>query len=219
MIVTAIVALLAQQPLWADDLQITNAPAWATRIRINTTVRRVERFLEWDLRRISLIWYSDTKSFETAHRMGPNIRAVTQKQYNRILVGPLTTPQNFDQVLAHELTHMILFQKFKDAIPSWLEEGLANHIGKIDPPDYRWLNTQAKLPRVQEMKHPFLSGNPKLMYQISGALIGLISSKCDLQDVLQLAVGKKLETYLHTTCALGDLDQELKTFVSRKSRV
>jgi hypothetical protein len=47
----------------------------------------------------------------------------------------------------------------------------------------------------------------------STALAEMIAAHCDLEDLLQLATGKKLESYLATTCGIGDLNAEFQKWI------
>ena len=95
--------------------------------------------LEWDIRKIQVYFHSDEASFERSNNLGPAIIAVSLKADNAVHLGPKVTTQNFDQVFGHELVHIISYQKYKDAIPKWLEEGLANYLSKNGNVDYKWL--------------------------------------------------------------------------------
>ena len=101
---------------------------------MNKVVDKIQTMLEWDIRKHRAV-ASDEKDFEKAHGLpvagdGSTILAVTIKPANTIHIGPNVRESNFDGVLGHELGHVIMYQKYKTAIPSWIEEGLANYAAK-----------------------------------------------------------------------------------------
>jgi len=216
-----------------NSAYFANVPAWLTRYKAERVTDKVQRYLEWDVRKVRVTWHTDAASFEKLHGFGDTVLAFARKQDNSVHIGPRVTEQNFETVYGHELVHIILFQKFKDAIPRWLEEGLANYVSSVtaskrERVDYKWLATQP--PRdVTQLTHPFVgfgessrnsvsATQPRYHYTASTALIELIASRCDLRDILQLAVGKKLENYLSTYCRITDINSEFLNFVKKKSQ-
>lgn len=204
----------------------SNSPSWLTASRVNRVVDQIQRYLEWDIRKVQVIWYYDQASFEKLHGYDSSVLAVSRKTDNSIHVGPRITTTNFDAVFGHELVHIILFQKYREAIPKWLEEGLANFIAKQGRVDYLWLSSQP-IREIHSLIHPFQSPSKdttptsvsvRYHYQASTALIEMIASKCSLNDLLQLSVGEKLEGYLTTFCGIEDLNDEFKKWLKKKSR-
>ncbi|MEW6057068.1 MAG: hypothetical protein AB1540_10680 [Bdellovibrionota bacterium] len=200
---------------------VSQAPVWLTRLEVQRVVDRVERFLEWDIRRISVRWYSDQGQFEKVHGFGPAVLAIAKRSDHSVHVGPKVQKENFAKVFGHELAHVVLFQKYKDAVPKWLEEGLANYVSKHGMIDYKLLGAQP-LSDVKALEHPFGSGQapkvePKVHYMASTALMEMIASRCRIHDLLQLSVGQKLERYLSTFCGIADLNLEYKKWVERKN--
>lgn len=204
------------------------APKWLQARRVEKVTDRVESYLEWDIRRVRVLWYTDAQAFAKGHGYGDTVLAFARKQDNSIHIGPRVTDANFDGVFGHELTHIILFQKYQGSVPNWLEEGLSNFVSKQGKVDYAWLGSQP--PRdVTSLSHPFKSltvagaqpagfDAPRYHYQASTALIEMIAAKCDLRDLLQLSLKKKLETYLANTCGLSDVNQEFRKWLARKAR-
>jgi hypothetical protein len=207
------------RPLTTNETRFSNAPEWLSESRINRVVDSVQRWMEWDIRRIEVLWFDNGTAFERTHGFGPSVLAVSMKAENSIFLGPRVNTSNFDAIFGHELVHMILFQKYKKAIPSWLEEGLANWIAKRDKADYAYLATQPTK-SVRSLVHPFLNKDPapdfRYHYQASTALAEMLSSKCQLRDLLQLSVGEKLEGYLTTFCRIPDIDEEFKKWIKNK---
>ena len=115
------------------------APDWLKRTRVDKITDRIQRYMEWSIRRIQVHWHSEQKSFEKVHTLGPNVTAVSLSRTQEIHLGPKVKNENFDQIFAHELVHIISFQKYKGAIPKWLEEGLANHFAKKEKVNYTLL--------------------------------------------------------------------------------
>ena len=212
---------LARDPIRTNEVSCDHPPAWLTEARVDKVVARVQDVLEWDIRRIRLAWYTSRTEFEKTHGFGPTVLAFARKTDNSVHMGPEVTRDNFETTFGHELTHVILYQKYKDSVPRWLEEGLANFVGRKGRVDYAWLASQP--PRdVTSLTHPFAglqsgSEQSKFHYQASTALAEMIASKCDLQGLLQLSVGSKFATYLDTTCGISDVNAEYRKWIRRKS--
>jgi hypothetical protein len=207
------------QSIDTNAVHMTDAPAWLTSNRVDNVVDHVQNKLEWDIRKINVVWYSDQKQFEKLHGFGDTVLAFSQKNTGTIAIGPRIDNSNFDSIFGHELVHMILYQKYKSAIPGWLEEGLANYIGQNSKVDYVWLQSQPH-PDVRTMTHPFKSHvqSPRYQYQASTAVIEMLASKCGLDDLLQLSVGSNLEHYIATTCEINDVNQAFNSWVSEKAK-
>jgi len=199
-----------------NPVLIPDAPDWLTASRVDRIADRIESKLEWDIRQVRVTWYTDQKSFEKFHGYGPAVQAVSRKQDNTIHVGPKVNDQNFDAVFGHELAHIILGQKYKGAIPNWLEEGLANYVAKKGSVDYAYLKSQPKVD-VHTLNHPFKSTaiDFSFHYQASTALVEMLAAKCSLADLLQLSVGKKLENFLSTYCGIDDVNVAYEKWIKR----
>src|SRR5690606_11603914 len=124
------------------------------------------------------------------HGLGGSVLALARKSSNSIHIGPRVTTENFDQVFGHELVHIISNQKYKGAIPKWLEEGLANHLSKKGKVDYKWLAAKPFPKDVTQLSHPFsgTDDDTRYHYLASQALAEMIFSKCSMQTLLQLSV-------------------------------
>lgn len=204
---------------------IHGAPKWLAESRVNRVVDKIQNMLEWDIRRVEVYWHSNEEDFAKAHGLnvpagsGSVVMAVSKKNQNAIHIGPRVDASTFDGVFGHELGHIIIYQKYKEAIPNWLEEGLCNFAAKPSLVDYKWLSKQTALD-VRTLGHPFGKSiaTPRYHYMASTAAMELLASKCGIHDLLQLSVGQKLEGYLSTFCQISDLNSELKKWVERKSR-
>jgi len=228
----AVLSLFMGMESWAQGtsfesnaLSISNAPSWAKASRMQKIVDRVQGKLEWDIRKIRVIFHTDEGQFLKEFGVpGASISAFARKSDMSVHIGPSVDTQKFDGVFAHELSHVISYQKYKDAIPKWLEEGLANLVAKRQKPDYAWLASQT-LPQVRSMGHPFrattagsgASDSVRLHYEASHALAELLSVRCGLHDLLQLSTGSSVEKYIATLCGIPDLDAALAKWVKRKS--
>jgi hypothetical protein len=206
-----------------NSVSMPDAPKWLTQARVEKVTDRIQRVLEWDIRRVNVRWYTSEAEFQKAHGLpvaadGGGILAVSKKNENTIHVGPRMTTKNFDGAFGHELGHIIMFQKYKEAIPKWLEEGLANYAAKNGTIDYKFLASQPDVD-VRSLEHPFgkTALSPRYHYMASTALMEMIASKCSIGDLLQLSVGEKLEGYLGTFCGIDDLNGEFRSFVKRKA--
>ncbi len=192
------------------------APEWVTATRVNTVVEHIQSLLEWDIRRIEVVWYKDQATFEQMHKLGPLVVALAKRSDNSIHIGPSVTTKNFDAVFGHELVHVISYQKYKDAIPTWLEEGLANHLSHLGKVDYAWLKKHPEPKDVRDLTHPFNGSEDHVRYHYmaSQALMEMISSHCDLANLLRLSVRRKLEDKLDTFCSIKDVTKEFNKWVS-----
>ncbi len=212
--------------LSTNSLVIHEAPAWLKARVAERSVERIERHLEWDLRKIHVWFYSDSARFNQAHGLRSSqvtVFAFTKPADLSVHFSPGITAENFDRFFGHELVHVMLRQKFKGSVPPWLEEGVANTFGaKGARPvvslklDYPWILAQAGARDLRQMRHPFRSEGgeqAKFHYQASTALVEFIRSRCDLEQLLQLSVKKSVESYLPTLCEIRDLNAEFRSFL------
>lgn len=206
------------QELLTNCARFQNAPKWLTLNRVNKVAEPIENLMEWSIRRVEVIWYQDQSTFEQAHGLGAAASAVSLRGKNKILLGPQVTEQNFNQIFGHELVHVVSAQKYKTAIPSWLEEGVANYISKNSKVNYQALS-KLDIKDVNELSHPML-GNANMIqirYQASQALTEMIASKCEFRNLLRLSVGRKMQDYLENICRISDLNAEFKKWVKIKA--
>lgn len=214
---------------WREDLKgnagtieinqvvIHSPPKWLTSRRVQKIVDKIQGVLEWDIRKVQVYWYTDQAAFEKAHGLGPMVRAAAKPLDQTVHLGPKIDDGNFEAAFGHELTHVIVFQKYKDAIPKWLDEGLANYVSRKEPIDFAYLASKP-VRDMTRMNHPFQGGeDPRYVYQASTALMEMISERCSVKDLLQLSVGKKLETYLKTYCEISDLSADFRAWVQKKA--
>lgn len=207
----------ARAPIVTNSVRMLEAPEWLTESRLNSITRAMENRLEWDIRRITATWYLSDADFKRGiPGAGDTILAYTRTSDQSVHLGPRVTSEKFDRVFGHELVHVILQQKYKGAIPPWLQEGMANFHAKFGSPDYGWLAQQPKVP-VAMLSHPLKSVNIRYHYDASTAVVEMIAARCAISDLMQLSVGKKLETYLGTYCGIKDVDAEFATWVQRKA--
>lgn len=203
-----------------NAVYMPNAPDWLKRTRVEKVIDRMQTQLEWTIRKVEVRWYYDEASFIKAQSLGKGVRAVTQKAKGLIHMGPSVNSQEFDSIFGHELVHVILGQKYKEAVPSWVEEGLANYLAKHDKVNYAWLAQQPFPSDVRQLSHPFTNtvSGPRYHYQASQALAEMIAKKCDMANLLRLSVGQSMDTYLSTYCEIKDLNAEFKKWVASKAR-
>jgi hypothetical protein len=219
-------ALLVFTPVSFAKKIMTNAvimdpaPEWLKMTRVDKITQRIQRDLEWTVRRIKVKWYSSQESFEESHNLGSAVRAVTFKKDQRIYLGPKVTDENFDQIFAHELVHVISFQKYKQAIPKWLEEGLANHLAKKKPVDYTWLASQPFPENVRSITHPLKGTFQQAIYKYisSQALAEMLDKKCKLERLLQLSVERNMDDYIKTYCEISDLTATYEEWVKAQAK-
>lgn len=217
----AFLQLAIAKDIQTNATSMPNAPEWLKATRVEKTTDRIQSSLEWTIRKIQVVWYTDQQAFEKAHSLGPYARAVSHKNLNIIRLGPQVTDANFDSVFGHELVHVIAYQKYKEAIPKWLEEGLANHLTKNAKVDYKWLASKPWPADVRGLIHPMKGSAEEIRYsyQASQALAEMIAKKCDLSNLLRLSVGKTMETYLSTYCEIPDLNASYKKWITARKEV
>ncbi len=206
-----------------NSIRFAEAPAWITESLLEKASRPVQDYLQWDIRRIQAFYHADAKRFQALHGAGPTVKAFFRRSSNppegTLHLGPDVTPKNFGPILSHELVHAIFFQKYKEAIPKWLEEGLANYLSKLGPVDYKWLARQPTRD-IRSMTHPLQDPlGLKFHYQTSTAVTEMIAAKCSLHDLLHLSVGRKLETHLSILCETPDVNAAYRAWLKKKSRM
>lgn len=218
MIWLAIFSTLASPKLIeTNQFTVHSPPPWLQQKTVERVTQKVQDFLEWDIRKVPVYWYSDPKAFQKAHGLGGTVMAAA-KPDGSVLLGPRITAKNFEQFFSHELTHVIVRQKYKSAIPRWLEEGLANYVGGLTTVDYKFLKSQGA-PRVTSLTHAFRgTRGSRYHYHASTGVMEMIAKRCSIKDLLQLSVGKNLETYLKTYCEISDLDRDFKGWVEAKAK-
>lgn len=200
-----------------NSVQMRGAPDWVTRSQIERVIDKIERKLEWPIRKITAVWHLNAEEFQALHGFGPTVLAFARAKDNSVHIGPRVDEKNFEATFGHELVHVILYQKYKTAIPKWLEEGLASYLSGEKRVDYRWLRAQPKMD-ITTLSHPFKgSVQSQYHYQVSTAVIEMIASKCSLPDLLQLSVGKSLTTYLATYCEIKDINQSFNQYLDKKA--
>jgi hypothetical protein len=177
--------------------------------------------LEWTIRKIGVSWHSTEADYEKVQSFGPQSLAVTKYgDQASIDIGPQVTDSNFDEVFGHELVHVIVFQKYKGAIPKWLEEGLANYFSASGKVDYAWLAKQPFPADVHELAHPFHGSASEVSYRYkaSQAFADMLAKKCDLEELIRLSVTRKMEDYMRTYCEITDLNAAFRKWVQDKAK-
>lgn len=204
-----------------NEADVINAPAWLKQTRVEKVTGRIQHKLEWSIRKIKVIWYGTQSDFQKAHSLGPFAIAVTRAVNGDIKmhIGPLVTDRNFDEIFGHELVHVILAQKYKGAVPRWLEEGLANHLSNFKKVDYKWLARQSPISDVKQLAHPTQGSalNVSYLYKASQAFAEMLQKKCDLDNLLRLSVERKMEDYMKTYCEIQDINKAFRDWIQLKS--
>lgn len=202
-----------------NAVHMINAPSWLKLTRVEKVTDRIQTKLEWTIRKIQVKWYDAPESYALVNKLNPAVVAFARQNDNSIHIGPEVKDANFDQIFGHELVHIITYQKYKDAIPKWLDEGLANYLSKSGPVKYKWLSEQKLPDDVTKMGHPFKGSTVdfRVNYAVSQALIEMIASKCDLSQLIQLSVERHLEDYLKSYCEIDDLNAAFKKWVKKKA--
>lgn len=218
--------ILVSIPAFGDfqtnELRLINPPKWLKKTKVEKVTNQIQSKLEWKIRKVPIYWHSSMSTYLKAHSLGPMAAAVTIKSRKQtaIHIGPNVDKSDYQEILGHELVHVIFYQKYKGSIPKWLEEGFANFLSRKTKVNYKWLSTQ-KLPQdVTQMRHPFKGQNipATLHYKLSQALVEMLDGKCNLDNLLRLSVQKKLLTYIRNTCRIKDINQAFRGWVYEQSK-
>lgn len=208
---------LSAKEITTNSVIINNAPDWLKTSRVETVVDRMQNKLEWTIHRFPTYFYSNQSEFEKQHSLGSQAMAVTKTSSDSqsIHLGPQVNDKNFDSVFGHELVHVIFFQKYRGAIPKWLEEGLANHLPSHDKVDYKWLVKQPFPKDVRSLVHPYQQKEFSVSYHYmaSQALAEMLDKKCGLDNLIRLSVQRKMEDYIDTYCEIHDINKSFQDWV------
>jgi len=207
----------AANDIATNEVNFIAPPAWITREMVVNTTKSIEEQLSGSsTRKIKVYYMSDSEKFNAEHKLSFPVGAFFRPKDQTVYLGPTVNKDNFERFFGHELVHVIFSQKFKAAIPLWLEEGLANYYSGRKDVNWKWLAKQPSID-VTSLRHP---GNNSLgadfHYQTSTAVIIFISERCSLKELLMLSVGKKLENYLATFCKIKNLNGEYATWLAKK---
>lgn len=217
---------------YADQELISNTfilqgkpPAWLKMNRLESLAEKMEQKLEWKIKKVPLKFYSDEPSFWRSMKV-PNSSALAfvKSADQSIHIGPKLNAQNFDIHFRHELSHVILFQKYKGHIPTWLEEGLANlHAGNTQV-NYGFISSQKKLRgdvRVENFSHPLKAtsfAELDFYYQAATAAAVMIKEKCgSMDELLNLALKDHLTKQFKTYCQIEDLNEAFWKWIEKKA--
>jgi hypothetical protein len=215
------VHLASASTLRTNEVIIENSPGWLKSPRVEKVTQRIQRKLEWATRRVNVTWFTSKSEYEASHNLGPSAIAVTKYSNGQasILLGPNVTTHNFDAVFGHELVHVIIYQKYKSAIPKWFEEGLANHLANMGSVNYEWLARQPMVENVKELAHPQSGSSERITYRYkaSQALAEMLDKKCKLDNLIRLSVERKMEDYIVSYCQIKDLNQAFRDWIKLKA--
>ena len=196
-----------------------NAPDWLTEKQLEEATSPIRAYLEWDLVRIKVLYHPSVEEFDAITKLPFKLEAFFRQKDSTVHLSPRVTKEKFASVFGHELVHATFYQKYKGAIPPWLEEGLANYIPKKTKADYVWLASQPYVD-VTTLSHPSSDASgSRYHYSASTAVVEMIASRCDLKDILRLSVGRKIETYLKTTCEIPDVNAAFQEWIAKKSKL
>lgn len=220
------VLTLAAKDITTNELKMDGAPEWLKQPRVERITDRIQNKLEWSTRKTSVHWYKTQADFDKVQSFGSLALAVTKNDGVTavIHIGPRVTESNFDQVFGHEMVHVIVMQKYRESIPKWLEEGLANHLSSREKVDYKWLASQPFPDDVHQLAHPFngtasgvTADKVKYRYRASQAFAEMLAKKCDLEVLIRLSVQRKMEDFMRTYCEIKDLNAAFREWVKKKS--
>lgn len=201
---------------------MSNAPDWLNRPRVERVTEHIKMHMEGvAAQRTPVTFYGTEEAYEQAQPYGPMSLAVTKYDGGlpSIHIGPKVDDGNFDEVFGHELVHVMVHQKYKGAVPKWLEEGLANYFSSKNKVNYKWLASQKFPADVHSLAHPFsgAASDVQARYAFSQAFAEMLAKKCDLEELLRLSVTRKMEDYMKTYCEIKDLNQAFHDWVKKKA--
>ena len=207
-----------------NSVIVSNAPSWLTQGRVQQVVDRVERKLEWSIRRTTATFYSSApqmlKNF--SGRAAPEIVAFTKGSDLTIHLGPKVTKANFDLIFGHELAHVIIFQKYKTSVPPWLNEGLCNNVAGYKSLNYTWLAAQSPRVDVTQLYHPYdpeRASRADVHYMASLAAVKMLEKKCpSFRELLNLALKSNINDYIKTYCGIPDLNKAFWSWVDAEAK-
>jgi hypothetical protein len=210
-------------PIVTNSVQISNPPEWLKKAQLSEVVSRIERKLEWSTKRVNATWYGNQDELVRAFgKNAPHILAFTRKSDGSVHVGPKVTKENFNEVFGHEMGHVILSQKFKKAIPLWLEEGLVNHVAGVNQINYKWLLLQPRL-ALRGLQHPFNAASQDTVnfhYMASSAVIKMLEKKCgSFRELLNLSLRSNMDDYIASFCKIPDLDAAFWKWTEEKAKL
>ena len=215
-------ANLQARVVQTNELTIHDAPAWLLRPKVEKITDRIQTHLEWTTRRTPVYWHANESSFIKAHSLGAGPVAVTSKSTKGSVIhmSPRVSLLNYKRILGHELVHLIFYQKYRGAIPRWLEEGFANHLSRKSSVNYGWLAKQELPADVTKLGHPFKQQGVRIdvHYAVSQAVVEMLRKKCDLQNLLRLSVERKMSDYIKSYCQIPDINKAFKKWLSVKSQ-
>lgn len=205
-----------------NDVAISNAPEWLKQPRVEKVVDHIKMRLEgFATQKTPVKFYTTQESYDQVQPYGAMSLAVTKYEGGSpsIYIGPQVTEKNFDEVFGHELVHVMVYQKYKGAVPKWLEEGLANFFSSKQKVDYKWLAQKPFPDDVHGLAHPFSGSASEVQYRYvaSQAFAEMLAKKCDLEELLRLSVTRKMEDYMKSYCEIKDLNQAFKDWVKKKA--
>ncbi len=208
-------AQLQGAPIKTNQVTIDNPPSWLTAIAVQEVTDQVQKRLEWSIRRIKVKWYHGLPAFRKAHGFKKDILAFAERKSFKVHMGPAITPKNFKKVFAHELAHVVIFQKWKGRIPKWLDEGLANYAADYKQVDYNYLKKHKQV-NILKLTHPFSMQAPvssRFHYMVSLAAVNFLASKCSIRELLNLALRGSFEKYIKTFCNIPHFNKEFWNWV------
>jgi hypothetical protein len=192
-------------PRQAD--QIPQVAAAAAR-----SINRLEDTLELSLRdRVEIYVARDQADFSqlTGGHGGPNILGMAFPRRRRLVLRPLTGEAG-DQLIAHELAHILLEDKLEDIggeAPRWLHEGVAQYAAESYGPAervrlIRAVNRDEVIP-LGDLAQAFDSAEPEEVALAYAEAYSLV----DYLDLL--ARGEGLVPFLTQLALVGEVDRAL----------
>jgi len=205
-----------------NDVTMSNAPDWLKQPRVERVTDRIKTRLEgYATKKTPVSFYNTQEAYDQVQPYGAMSLAVTKYDGGApaVYIGPQVDDKNFDEVFGHELVHVWVYQKYKGAVPKWLEEGMANFFSSKKKVDYKWLASKSLPEDVHTLAHPFSGSSSEVQYRYvaSQAFAEMLAKKCDLEELLRLSVTRKMEDYMKSYCEIKDLNQAFKDWVKKKA--
>src|SRR5688572_25585272 len=81
-----------------NNLHFVNAPEWLTEARLESVTRKVQDFLEWDIRKIKVYYYPSDQDFKSQHGLNFMADAFFKPSDSTVHVSTRVNKDNFDRI-------------------------------------------------------------------------------------------------------------------------
>ena len=164
---------------------------------------RVSAEMAYDLGfRVPLMLYKTRDDFEqqtvAPGAMLTGVRSFTEPQRNTIVLLVDEMREELPTRITHELTHVFMFvmiprSPIRSTVPLWLDEGLADYITGVWPPNdvelLRWVVASDRVPSMNEYGDYGQFENPRTTYALGHAVFDFVEEQWGKEAIRQYLVG------------------------------